>query len=176
VTAEPTALGPATTLAVRACCLILHDGRVALIHRQRPGGDQYSVPGGIVRADEQVTAALARELGEELGLDVTALPHQPELRWVQDQITSRPGCTGLFRRLHLIHVLTDLPARARRAMSATEQDAADHAWIAWPPLDQAARLHLYPAVGAAIQTLAGPRGQPAPVLLPPITDQSFRWR
>ena len=32
------------------------------------------------------------------------------------------------------------------------------------------------AVGAAIQTLTGTRGQSAPVLQPPITDQSFRWR
>jgi len=114
---------PATTLTVRACCLILHNGQIALIHRQRPSGDQYSIPGGIVHADEQVTAALARELEEELGLDVTALPRPPELRWVQDQITTRPGSTSPFRRLHLIHVLPDLPARARNAMPATEQDA-----------------------------------------------------
>ena len=45
---------PVTTLTVRACCVILHDGQVALIHRQRPGG--------LVHADEQVPAALAREL------------------------------------------------------------------------------------------------------------------
>lgn len=175
-TTAPAEAAPATALTVRACCLILHDGQVALIHRQRPGGDQYSVPGGVVHADEEVTAALARELAEELGLDLTALPRQPELRWVQDQLTTRPGSTGPFRRLHLIHVLPDLPSRARHAMAATEQDAEDHATITWTPVGQAAGLHLYPAVGAAIETLAGTRTQPPPVLLPPITDQSFRWR
>jgi 8-oxo-dGTP pyrophosphatase MutT (NUDIX family) len=175
-TAAPAQAAPATALTVRACCLLLHDGQVALIHRQRPGGDQYSVPGGIVHADEEVPAALARELDEELGLDVTALPRPPELRWVQDQITTRPGSTGPFRRLHLIHVLTDLPSRARQAMAATEQDAEDYAQITWAPIGQAAGLHLYPAVGAAIETLAGTRTQGPPVLLPPITDQSFRWR
>jgi 8-oxo-dGTP diphosphatase len=167
---------PVTALTVRACCVILHDGQVALIHRQRPGGDQYSLPGGLVHADEQVPAALARELNEELGLDVTALPRRPELRWVQDQLTTRPGSTDPFRRLHLIHVLPDLPSRARHAMSATEQDAEDCTRIVWEPIDQAAGLHLYPAVGAAIQGLASASALPAPVLLPPITDQSFRWR
>jgi ADP-ribose pyrophosphatase YjhB (NUDIX family) len=177
-------LAPATTLTVRACCLILHNGQIALIHRQRPSGGQYSIPGGIVHADEQVKAALARELEEEPGLDVTALPREPGLRWVQDQVTTRPGSTTPFRRLHLIHVLPDLPATARNAMPATarnampatEQDTDDDTRITWLPLGQAAGLHQYPAVGAAIQTLTGARGQPTPVLLPPITDQTFRWR
>ncbi len=166
---------PVTSLTVRACCIILQDGQLALIHRQRPGGDQYSLPGGLVHADEEVTAALGRELNEELGLDVSALPYPPELRWVQDQITTRPGSTAMFRRLHLIHVL-HLPPHARHAMAATEQDAEDYARIIWTPAGQAARLHLYPAAGAAIETLVGTCGQPVPVLLPPITDKSFRWR
>jgi 8-oxo-dGTP pyrophosphatase MutT (NUDIX family) len=174
--ARPSEARPVTALTVRACCVILHDGQVALIHRQRPGGDQYSLPGGLVHADEEVPAALARELNEELGLDVTALPCRPELRWVQDQITTRPGSTAPFRRLHLIHVLPGLPPHARHAMSATEQDAEGYARIVWKRIGQAAHLHLYPAAGAAIETLAGTCGQPAPVLLPPITDQSFRWR
>lgn len=111
---------PATALTVRACCVILHGGQVALIQRQRPGGDQYSLPGGLVHAGEQVPAALARELSEELGLDVTALPRRPELRWVQDQLTIRPSSTAPFRRFHLIHVLPDLPSHARHAMPAAE--------------------------------------------------------
>jgi 8-oxo-dGTP diphosphatase len=61
-------------------------------------------------------------------------------------------------------------------MPGTEQDADGHARIIWILLGQAAGLHLYPAVGTAIQTLTGTRGQPTPVLLPPITDQTFRWR
>jgi 8-oxo-dGTP diphosphatase len=167
---------PVTALTVRACCIILHDGQVALIHRQRPGGDQYSLPGGFVHADEQVPAALARELSEELGLDVTVLHRRPELRWVQDQLTTRPGSTDPFRRLHLIHVLPDLPSQARHAMAATEQDAEDHPQVTWTPVGQAARLHLYPAAGTAIETLVGACVQPVPVLLPPVTDQNFRWR
>jgi hypothetical protein len=61
-------------------------------------------------------------------------------------------------------------------MAATEQDAEDCARITWTPIGQAASLHLYPAAGAAIEALSGTWDQPGPVLLPPITDQSFRWR
>ncbi len=167
---------PVSALIVRACCVILHDRQVALIHRQRPGGDQYSLPGGLVHADEQVPAALARELKEELGLDVTALPRRPELRWVQDQLTTRPGSTVPFRRLHLIHVLPDLPSRARHAMPATEQDAEDYARILWEPIDQAARLHLYPAAGTAIQSLASICVQPAPTHHGPELPLALTWR
>lgn len=174
--AQPGETSAAPTLTVRACCVILQDSQVALIHRRRPDGDQYSVPGGLVHAHEEVTAALARELNEELGLDVTALPRQPELRWVQDQITTRPGSSVPFRRLHLIHVLPGLPPRARNAMATTELDAEDNARVVWVRVGQAAHLHLYPAVGTAIETLLGTSVKPVPVLLPLMTDQGFRWR
>jgi ADP-ribose pyrophosphatase YjhB (NUDIX family) len=174
--ALPAQAAPVTALTVRACCVILHDGQIALIQRQRPDGDQYSVPGGVVHADEEVPAALARELSEEFCLDLSSLPQAPELRWVQDQITTRPGTGAPFRRLHLIHVLPDLPARARHAMAATEQDAEDEARIVWTEVGQAKRLHLYPAVGEALAALADSGSQHGPVLLSPITDRTFRWR
>ncbi|MCF3105359.1 NUDIX domain-containing protein [Streptomyces roseoverticillatus] len=171
---EPHTTAPAG-IVVRACAVILNDRHVCLIHRQRPDGDQYSLPGGLVHTDEEVPAALARELKEELDLDVTALPDRSELRWVQDQITSRPGSTTPFRRLHLIHVL-HLPPYARQTVAAAEQDADDRTRIVWTHLDEAAHLHLYPAVGEALDGLTSAAGQAAPVLLPPMTDRDYRWR
>ena len=85
--------------------------------------------------------------------------------WVQDRLTTRPGSSVPFRRLHLVHLLGDLPSHARDGMAATEQDAEDDARIIWTRIDQAARLHRYPAIGDAIETLASTCGQPAPVLL-----------
>ncbi|MEU1307797.1 NUDIX domain-containing protein [Streptomyces cinnamoneus] len=168
---------PTPAIPIRTCAVILHDGRMCLIRRERPDGDQHSLPGGLVHAGEEVPDALARELKEELGLDLAELTSSPELRWVQDQITTRPGGDAPFRRLHLIHVL-HLPPDARHAVADAEQDAEDHAPIVWTELNRAARLHLYPAVGKAIGTLTSARGQtaPAPVLLPPITDRTYRWR
>ncbi|MGW1194412.1 NUDIX domain-containing protein [Streptomyces sp. NPDC002536] len=168
---------PAPTIPIRTCAVILHDNHICLIHRERPDGDQYSLPGGLVHADEEVPAALVRELKEELGLDLAELTSRPVLRWVQDQITTRPGNSAPFRRLHLIHVL-HLPSDARRNVADEEQDAEDHAPIVWADLDRAARLHLYPAVGEVIGTLTEAGGQAGlvPVLLPPITDRTYRWR
>ncbi|MFF4403048.1 NUDIX domain-containing protein [Streptomyces sp. NPDC001404] len=168
---------PAPAISIRTCAVILHDNHICLIHRERPDGDQYSLPGGLVHADEEVPAALALELKEELGLDLAELTSRPELLWVQDQITTRLGSSAPFRRLHLIHVL-HLSPDARQTMADTEQDAEDHAPIVWTEIDRAARLHLYPAVGEAIGTLTKATGQIATalVLLPPITDRTYRWR
>ena len=68
-------------------------------------------------------------------------------------------------------VTAALPASWRRSAG---QDAEDRARITWTPIGQAASLHLHPAVGPAIEIPAGTCGQPALVLLPPITGQSCR--
>ncbi len=158
-------------IPVRVCALILNRDEVCLIRRRRPDGDQHSLPGGTVNADEHVADALARELHEELDLDAPSLPRAPQLRWVQDQHTTRPGRPGMFRRLHLIHQL-HLPDDARRSLASTEQDAEDQASVVWVDLDRASGLHLYPAVGAALHRVRGAGA----VTLPPITDETYIWR
>ncbi|MGI5201425.1 NUDIX hydrolase [Spirillospora sp. CA-108201] len=152
--------------------MILEGRHLCLIHRRRPDGDQYSLPGGLVDPDEHVPAALARELAEELDLDLSDLPGRPELRWVQDQVSTRPGSRAVFRRLHLIHLLS-VPPHIRDTMAATERDSEDDARVVWTDLDQAARLHLYPAIGEALSAVTAPAH---PVLPPPITDRTYRWR
>ncbi|MYW11367.1 NUDIX domain-containing protein [Streptomyces sp. SID2563] len=115
-------------------------------------------------------AGLARELREELGLDVAALPEPPRLLRVQDQSTTRPGRPGTFRRLHLIHLLA-VPREVRAAFPAVELDAEDGTRVVWVPLAEAAGLHLYPAAGPVLLDAAGPD-----VLLPPLTDLTYAWR
>ncbi|MFF4583355.1 NUDIX domain-containing protein [Streptomyces sp. NPDC001373] len=73
--------------------------------RRRPDGDQYSVPGGLVQDIEPIPAVLARELREELDLDLGQVPDSPQLRWVQDQISNRPGTSQPLPRLHLVHLV-----------------------------------------------------------------------
>ncbi|MFF0476474.1 NUDIX hydrolase [Streptomyces sp. NPDC004284] len=139
----------------------------------RRGLDQYTLPGGLRHGGEGTAAALARELEEELGLDAARLPAPPVLRWVQDQITTRPGSAEPFQRLHLIHTL-DVTDSTRSLIAATEQDADDTTQVVWIPLAQAAVLHLYPAVGAVLADLSDLPG--GPVGLPPMVDGTYVWR
>ncbi|MFE2093371.1 NUDIX hydrolase [Streptomyces sp. NPDC059460] len=57
-----TTIEPTPAIAVRTCVAILRGDKICLIHRRRPGGDQYSLPGGLLHPDEEASAALAREL------------------------------------------------------------------------------------------------------------------
>ncbi len=59
---------------MRVCAVLIHDGRLCLIRRQREAGFQQSLPGGLVEDGEEPETALRRELLEELGLDLAVLP------------------------------------------------------------------------------------------------------
>ena len=55
--------------------VILHDDRVVLIQRKyEPLAGQWSLPGGTLELGESLEAGVAREIGEETGLDVEVGP------------------------------------------------------------------------------------------------------
>ncbi len=62
-----------TVVLVAACVLVDADGRVLIAQRPagKPMAGLWEFPGGKVEPDEPPEAALARELKEELGIDVT---------------------------------------------------------------------------------------------------------
>jgi 8-oxo-dGTP pyrophosphatase MutT (NUDIX family) len=112
---------------VRTSAVILDGDLMCLIRRRRRAGDQYSVPGGLVNQFEPILAALTTEFDEELGLKLAAIPGSAELRWIQDQIVTRPGTTALFRRLHLLR----LPSHLRSTLAREEKDAKDNTEVVW---------------------------------------------
>ena len=57
----------------RATAIIIRNGKLLLIHRQKPGRDFYVLPGGGVNLEESFEEACIREVKEETGLDVLAL-------------------------------------------------------------------------------------------------------
>jgi ADP-ribose pyrophosphatase YjhB (NUDIX family) len=57
----------------RATAIIIRNGKLLLIHRQKPGRDYYSLPGGGVELEESFEETCIREVKEETGLDVLAL-------------------------------------------------------------------------------------------------------
>lgn len=54
-------------------CFLEHDGRILLLHRQdyKPQGNTWSTPAGKIENGETYEEALAREMREELSLDIT---------------------------------------------------------------------------------------------------------
>ncbi len=57
----------------RATAIIIRNGKLLLIHRQKPGRDYYVLPGGGVDLEESFEETCIREVKEETGLDVLAL-------------------------------------------------------------------------------------------------------
>jgi 8-oxo-dGTP pyrophosphatase MutT (NUDIX family) len=57
----------------RAAAIIIRNGSLLVLHRQKPGQDYYILPGGGVELDESFQEACIREVKEETGLDVLHL-------------------------------------------------------------------------------------------------------
>ncbi|MFJ3791453.1 NUDIX domain-containing protein [Kitasatospora sp. NPDC090091] len=168
---------PVTAQArTRMCAVLLHDGCLALIRRDRPDGVQHSLPGGLIEPGEDPHAALRRELFEELGLNADDLPEPPVLRFVQEQETERPGESVSFRRRHLVYV-AHLPDHLAAAVAAVEQDDPDRAPVVWLQVADAAALHLYPDAAAVLDQAVRPDTAAAggPLLLPAVTGASYQW-
>ena len=56
----------------RSTAIIIRNAKLLLIHRQKPGRDYYTLPGGGVELEESFEQACIREVKEETGLDVLA--------------------------------------------------------------------------------------------------------
>ncbi|MER6075761.1 NUDIX hydrolase [Streptomyces sp. NPDC001817] len=80
-----TSAEPFTRIKIRVAAALFNGEEIALIHRAKDGQDQYTLPGGNVEPGEPVHQALARELDEELGLDLTDAMGVPHLTPPADQ-------------------------------------------------------------------------------------------
>ncbi|WP_435239600.1 NUDIX hydrolase [Streptomyces sp. YPW6] len=110
-TPEPPTAAAFARIKIRTGALVFCGDYVALIRRNRSGSTHYTPPGGDVEHGEDLDAALARELAEELDLDIDQA-EGGDLMWVVDQRVTRPGPTPPPRKLHLIYRLHITPRSA----------------------------------------------------------------
>ncbi|MGC0423586.1 NUDIX domain-containing protein [Embleya sp. AB8] len=122
----------AVGLRVAAVVFAGHD--IRLVHRRRAKGDRYSVQGGNVDPHEDLDRALARELEEELALDLDDAVEPPEPCRIQDRLPTRP--TAHVRKLHPIHRV-GIPTRLRARLAtvdAVDTERPHPMWIVPPRL------------------------------------------
>lgn len=92
----------------RATALIIRDGRLLIMQRQKPGIIYYILPGGGVELDESFEDACVREVKEETGWDALGLQlvyirhdeHTEEYYYITRVPTGEPVLGGIEAERH----------------------------------------------------------------------------
>ncbi|ALO13614.1 Putative NTP pyrophosphohydrolase [Streptomyces venezuelae] len=169
-----TSAEPFTRIKIRVAAALFNGEEIALIHRIKDGQDQYTLPGGNVEPGEPIHQALARELDEELGLDLTDAGSVPHLTWIQDAMVARPGSTPP-RKLHLVfRVHIDNSTRAR-LRTVEHDDTAGAGYLTWSHYKDTADKALFPPVPLVELVTPTAPLDAALALLPTLDDTNFRW-
>lgn len=134
---------------VRVSGLIIENDAVLLIRHDYDRGQLWHVPGGNLKEQETLTAALEREFLEELGLVVQA----GALWLVCDSILPNQ-----VQVLHCVFVTNRLEGEP--ALRKTETSGVECAWV---PVPDISSMNLYPSITPYVQQLAAeyPMVQPA---------------
>ncbi|NGO77748.1 NUDIX hydrolase [Streptomyces sp. YC504] len=162
-------------IKIRVAAALFHNDQVALIHRSKNGRDQYTLPGGNVDDGEAIPAALARELDEELGLNLQHLSRQPELTWIQDAMLTRPGSTPSPRKLHLVFRLHIDQAQRARLRTVEHDDTAGAGHLIWSHYKETADKALFPPVPLAELPAPDAPVTAAQAWALPLNDTNYQW-
>jgi mutator protein MutT len=114
----------------RAAAIIIYEGHVLLIRRQRPSETYYLFPGGRIELRETPEQALVRELQEELGLDIVAGRHIADIEYKEN-----------LQSYYVATLMLPLPN------ALTGDEAADAIWL---PVEGLSALPVHPAAVAAM--------------------------
>lgn len=115
-------MGPRPVLGVGAV-IVDDDGRLLVVERaNEPAAGRWTLPGGKVEPDERIVEAIAREVREETGLEVTV----GDLLGVHEAIWDGGH-----------YVIVDHRAEVTGGSLAAGDDAADVAWMGRSELEAA---------------------------------------
>lgn len=139
-------------IEIRAEAVLVREGRLLLVSHEKGGESYWVLPGGHVSHGETLALALAREMREELALDVAV----GALALVHDYIApTRPGSSRGSR-----HVVN----HAFRVRTSGEPKAAPQGALKaakWVPLAELDRLDLRPPVADVLRRIANAPDAPA---------------
>jgi len=146
-------------VAIGVAALVIHDGTVLATRRaHEPAAGMLDLPGGFVDPNESAEAALARELGEELGW--STLPALPRY------LCTAPN-TYLFAGVR--YATCDVFYRLdldRRPPVIGNEEVAGHKWVPLEALDIA--TFGFPSVRCALATVISAQAELAAA--GPVTD------
>jgi 8-oxo-dGTP pyrophosphatase MutT (NUDIX family) len=132
----------------RTAAVIIHDGYV-LLHRA-VSDDFWALPGGRVEMLESSEAALARELGEELGPTLHARVGRP--LWIVENFFAFQGASHHELGMYYLVTLGELSAylaKDREYFGLEKDPGAQGVPIKlifrWFPLSAVSQAHLYPS-------------------------------
>jgi len=130
---------------IRVAGVFIRDGRILLIAHKKNGKVYWLLPGGGVNFGESLTEALARELKEELGLDVSV----GDIALISDSIAPR-------QQRHIVNICFFFKFKKGRPVLGKERRLHDFGFFTEREI---ASLVVFPPIANELKRLlAGGRG------------------
>jgi len=118
----------------RASAIIVKEGRVALMHRKKAGGEYWVLPGGTVEKGETPEEALKREISEELSLYVYTFK---KVFTVVDENEKQFICFVVYSEKDKLQ----LAANSEERRNCGEENVYDPVWV---EIDKLTKLRIKP--------------------------------
>ena len=116
----------------RAAGVIIKDGKILLLHRQKAGKVYYVIPGGGLEAGETPQQAAIREIKEETNLDVEI-----------DELIFE--FIGVYKYPEYFFTVKNIQGEARLGGEELEKNCEEnHYAIAWIELEKLSEINLLP--------------------------------
>lgn len=137
---QPTvAVPPSTPVRIRVAAIIVRDGAVLMVRHEKDGRSYWMLPGGGLDHGETLAEALARELREELNLEISV----KDLALVNDTIAPD-------KHRHILNLYFTADIVSGEAVLGSDERVVE---VAWQPVETLGTLSMYPDFAGIVQSL-----------------------